>query len=290
MHAVGRSKKHLMNVRTIVLTIFAMLAFAGNSLLCRAALRDSEIDPTSFTALRMIAGAAVLWLLLSLRRGFLKPTGSWAGALALFVYAAAFSYAYVDLDAGAGALLLFGAVQLSMVAWGLAQGERLNGWQSAGMVIAGIGLAALLLPNASAPSLSASLLMVLAGSAWGAYSLLGKGNSDPMAATAGNFIRSLPMVALLGLTAWNRLEWNSTGVIYALLSGGLASGIGYALWYAALPGLAAIQAASVQLSVPFITALAGMLLLGETMTVSAVTAGIAILAGITLVLRFKHSS
>lgn len=273
-----------------MLTVFAMLAFAGNSLLCRAALRDSQIDPTSFTALRLVAGAAVLWLLLSLRGKVSKPSGSWAGALALFVYAAAFSNAYVDLDAGAGALLLFGAVQLSMVAWGFARGERLNGWQTAGMITAGMGLAALLLPDASAPSLSASLLMVLAGSAWGAYSLQGKNNSDPMAATAGNFIRTLPMVALLGLATWNRLEWNGTGVIYALLSGGLASGIGYALWYAALPGLAAIQAASVQLSVPFITALAGMLLLGETLTASAVAAGIAILAGITLVLRFKRSN
>lgn len=273
-----------------MLTVFAMLAFAGNSLLCRAALRDSQIDPTSFTALRLVAGAVVLWLLLSLRGKVSKPSGSWAGALALFVYAAAFSNAYVDLDAGAGALLLFGAVQLSMVAWGLARGERLNGWQTVGMIMAGMGLAALLLPDASAPSLSASLLMVLAGSAWGAYSLLGKNNSDPMAATAGNFIRTLPMVALLGLATWNRLEWTGTGVIYALLSGGLASGIGYALWYAALPGLAAIQAASVQLSVPFITALAGMLLLGETLTASAMVAGIAILAGITLVLRFKRSN
>lgn len=278
-----------MTARTVVLTIFAMLAFAGNSLLCRAALRDGQIDPASFTALRLVAGAAVLWLLLSRRNETLKPSGSWAGALALFIYAAAFSYAYVDLDAGSGALLLFGAVQLSMVTWGLARGERLSRWQCAGMIMAGIGLIALLLPGASAPSLSASLLMVLAGSAWGAYSLLGKGNSDPMAATAGNFMRTLPMVALLGLTTWNRLEWNSTGVIYALLSGGLASGIGYALWYAALPGLTAIQAGGVQLSVPFITALAGVLLLGETLTASALVAGIAILVGITLVLRFRHS-
>lgn len=279
-----------MTARTVVLTIFAMLAFAGNSLLCRAALRDSQIDPASFTALRLVAGAAVLWLLLSLRNKTLKPSGSWAGALALFIYAAAFSYAYVDLDAGSGALLLFGAVQLSMVAWGLARGERLSRWQSAGMIMAGIGLVALLLPGASAPSLSASIVMVIAGGAWGAYSLLGNSKSDPMAATAGNFIRTLPMAALLALSTWNRLEWNSAGVIYALLSGGLASGIGYALWYAALPGLTAIQAGGVQLSVPFITALAGILLLGETLTASVLVAGIAILGGITLVLRFRHSS
>lgn len=271
-------------------TLFAMLAFAGNSLLCRAALRDSQIDPTTFTALRLISGAVVLWLLLILRPGVWKPTGSWPGAAALFVYAAAFSYAYVDLDAGAGALLLFGAVQLSMVSWGLARGERLSRWQVAGMVTAGAGLTALLLPETSAPSITSSLLMVLAGCAWGAYSLLGKKTADPLAATAGNFLRTLPMAALLGLTTLNQLEWNSAGVVYALLSGGLASGIGYALWYAALPGLAAVQAASVQLSVPLITALAGVLLLGETLTASAMTAGAAILIGITLVLRFKPRS
>lgn len=277
-----------MTTRTLLLTVLAMLAFAANSLLCRAALRESQIDPTSFTALRLVAGALVLWLLLSTRRTSTKTAGTWLGALSLFVYAGAFSYAYVDLDAGAGALLLFGAVQLSMVSWGLTQGERLNRWQTGGMIMAGIGLAALLLPGTSTPSVSASLLMLLAGGAWGAYSLLGKRAPDPLAATAGNFIRTLPIVAVLCLLTWSQLEWNSAGVTYALLSGGLTSGIGYAIWYAAMPGLAAVQAASVQLSVPLITALAGSLLLGETLTGRLLAAGVAILGGITLVLRFKH--
>lgn len=277
-----------MTIKTLLLTMLAMLAFAGNSLLCRAALRDSQIDPTSFTALRLLAGALVLWLLLALHRRKTIGTGSWPGALSLFVYAAAFSYAYVDLDAGAGALLLFGAVQLSMVSWGLTQGERLNRWQIGGMIMAGIGLTALLLPGTSTPSMMASLLMVLAGGAWGAYSLMGKRKPDPLAATAGNFIRTLPMVAVMCLLFWTQLEWDRTGAVYALLSGGLTSGIGYAVWYAAMPGLAAVQAASVQLSVPLITALAGSLLLGETLTGRLLVAGMAILGGITLVLRFKY--
>ena len=274
--------------RTLLLTSLAMLAFAGNSILCRAALRGSGIDPASFTALRLLAGAIVLGALLYLRGKPAKLPGSWYGALALFVYAAAFSFAYLHLDAGAGALLLFGAVQLSMTAWGLFIGERLHPMQSGGIVLAGTGLLVLLLPGANTPSLSASLLMLLAGSAWGVYSLLGRGVPNPLEATAGNFIRALPFAALLCLMAMSGLDWELNGVVYALLSGGLASGIGYAIWYAALPGLAATQAASVQLSVPLLTALSGSLLLGETLTLRLLSAGVAILGGIALVLRFKH--
>lgn len=277
-----------MTARTLLLTALAMLAFAGNSLLCRAALRDSQIDPASFTALRLFAGALVLWLLLYTRKRAATVPGNWAGAFSLFIYAAAFSYAYLHLDAGAGALLLFGAVQLSMITWGLLRGERLHRLQVVGLVLAAAGLVALLLPGTSTPSLSASCLMVLAGIAWGAYSLLGKGTPDPLAATAGNFIRTLPVVAVLCLVALGSLEWDSAGVLYALLSGGLTSGIGYAIWYAAMPGLAAIQAASVQLSVPLLTALAGSALLGESLTGRLMLAGVAILGGIALVLRYKH--
>ncbi|MFG3694061.1 DMT family transporter [Stutzerimonas stutzeri] len=277
-----------MTARTLLLTALAMLAFAGNSLLCRAALRDSQIDPASFTALRLFAGALVLWLLLYTRKRAATVPGNWAGAFSLFIYAAAFSYAYLHLDAGAGALLLFGAVQLSMITWGLLRGERLHRLQVVGLVLAAAGLVALLLPGTSTPSLSASCLMVLAGMAWGAYSLLGKGTPDPLAATAGNFIRTLPIVAVLCLVALGSLEWDSAGVVYALLSGALTSGIGYAIWYAAMPGLAAIQAASVQLSVPLLTALAGSVLLGESLTGRLMLAGVAILGGIALVLRYKH--
>lgn len=261
-----------------------MLAFAGNSLLCRVALRDTDIDPASFTTLRLLAGALVLWLLLRLRQGSSIPAGSWSGAVTLFLYAAAFSYAYVKLDAGAGALMLFAAVQLSMIAWGLFKGERLSAMQTLGSALALAGLIGLLLPDASAPAMGAALLMILSGIAWGAYSLLGRGTRDPLASTAGNFIRALPMGAALCLLMLPGLEWDRAGVIYALLSGGLTSGIGYALWYAVLPRLAATQAASIQLSVPLLTVLAGSLLLGEALSGRLVITGLAILGGIVLVL------
>lgn len=277
-----------MSVKTFVLTALAMLAFAGNSLLCRAALRDSEIDPATFTTLRLLAGAFMLWVLHTLRHKFSGSKGTWPGAAALFVYATAFSYAYLHIDAGAGALLLFGAVQLSMIVWGLFKGERLQRLQVTGLLLASAGLLALLLPGTSAPAASASVLMIISGVAWGGYSLLGRGVSDPLAATAGNFIRTIPMAVALSVLTLAWLEWDTAGVVYAVLSGALTSGIGYAIWYAALPGLAAVQAASVQLSVPLLTALAGSLLLGETLTGRLLLAGAAILGGIALVMCVKH--
>lgn len=279
-----------MTTRTLLLTALAMLAFAGNSLLCRVALRDTSIDPASFTALRLLAGALVLWLMLRLRQGSAALAGSWTGAFALFLYAAAFSWAYVQLDAGAGALLLFAAVQLSMIAWGVFKGERLSPMQTLGSALALAGLVGLLLPDASAPAMGAALLMILSGVAWGAYSLLGRGTGDPLAATAGNFIRALPMAVVLCLVALPGLEWDRWGVIYALLSGGITSGIGYALWYAVLPRLAATQAASIQLSVPLLTVLAGSLLLGEALTSRLLITGLAILGGIVLVLRARSNA
>lgn len=279
-----------MSARTLLLTTLAMLAFAGNSLLCRAALRDASIDPASFTALRLVAGAVTLWLLLRLRsnRKTIASSGSWYGAVALFVYAAAFSFAYVGLDAGAGALLLFGAVQLSMVTWGLLRGERLDALQGGGMLLALGGLVALLLPGSNAPSLDAALLMLVSGAAWGAYSLLGRGARDPLPAAAASFLLAAPLAVLFGLIMRDQLQWSPAGILYAVLSGALTSGVGYAIWYAVLPRLAAIQAASVQLSVPLLTALAGALLLGEPLTVRLLLAGTAILGGVGLVLRARH--
>jgi len=279
-----------MTARTLLLITLAMLAFAGNSLLCRVALRDTSIDPASFTALRLLAGALVLWLLLRLRKSHSARAGSWAGAFALFLYAAAFSWAYVQLDAGAGALLLFAAVQLSMIAWGVFRGERLSPMQALGSVLALVGLVGLLLPDADAPALTAALLMILSGAAWGVYSLLGRSTIDPLAATAGNFARAVPMAAMLCLVTLPALEWDLAGVIYALLSGGFTSGVGYALWYAVLPRLAATQAASIQLSVPLLTVLAGSLILGEALTSRLLITGLAILGGIVLVLRARPSA
>lgn len=277
-----------MTTRTLLLTALAMLAFAGNSILCRIALRDTAIDPASFTSLRLLAGALTLWLLLRFSTNH-STGGDWLSALALFVYAASFSFAYINLDAGAGALLLFGAVQLSMLAWGLLRGERFSAGQIAGLLLALSGLLILLLPGSNAPALDGALLMLLSGAAWGIYSLRGRSASNPLAATAGNFIKAVPFAVVLCLLLVGQQQLDVPGVVYALLSGALTSGIGYAIWYAALPGLAAIQAASVQLSVPLLTAIAGAVLLGEAVTSTLLLSGTAILGGIAMVLTIRHS-
>lgn len=277
-----------MPLRTLLLTALAMLAFAGNSLLCRLALKDTEIDAASFTSLRIASGAFTLWLLLRLRPGNGALAGSWFGAAALFAYAAAFSFAYISLDAGVGALLLFGAVQISMLLWGFYRGERFSRLTSAGLLLAFAGLLALLLPGASAPALGGALLMLLAGAAWGAYSLLGRGVGDPLAATAGNFLRATPLALLTSALLLSRANWDGPGLLYALLSGALTSGIGYAVWYTALRGLKAFQAATVQLSVPIIAALAGSLLLDEALSLRLVLSSLAVLGGIAVVLSAKQ--
>lgn len=277
-----------MTARTLLLTALAMLAFAGNSLLCRLALRDTVIDAASFTGVRLLAGALILWLLLRLGSGRGRAGGSWSGAVALFVYAAGFSFAYLQLDAGVGALLLFGAVQLGMLLYGLWRGERLGPWASLGLLLALAGLVALLLPGANAPAPGSAALMLLAGLAWAVYSLLGRGSADPLAATAGNFLRAVPLALLLGLLLLAQSEPDPQGLAYALLSGALTSGLGYAVWYSALRGLGALQAATVQLSVPILAALAGALLLGEALTLRLSLAGLAVLGGIALVLSAER--
>lgn len=274
--------------RVLGLTAAAMLAFAANSILCRLALRDTDIDPASFTTLRLVSGALVLWLLVRIReRGTPMPTdgGSWWSALALFAYAAAFSFAYLWLPAGTGALLLFGAVQLTMVAGALLAGERLGGKSSFGLLLACTGLVVLVLPGVSAPPWTGAGLMVVAGVAWGLYSLRGRGVADPTRATAGNFLRAAPFALLLTLVSPAHVRWDTNGAAYALASGAITSGLGYALWYTALRGLRASAAAAVQLSVPAIAALGGVVFLGESLSARLVLASAAILGGIALVLR-----
>jgi drug/metabolite transporter (DMT)-like permease len=268
--------------RLLLLTICALLAFAGNSLLCRLALQQSGIDPASFTTLRLGSGAAMLWLLVRLRGGGRSLGGGWPAALALFIYAAGFSYAYLSLPTGTGALILFGAVQASMIGYGLWRGERLGRQQLCGLTLAGAGLVGLLLPGASAPSLPGSLLMLAAGVAWGCYSLLGKGSAQPLRDTAGNFLRTLPLAGLLSSLTLSGATLDSVGVALALASGALASGLGYALWYGVLPALAATTAATVQLSVPLLAALGGVVLLAEPITLRLALAAAAILGGIAL--------
>ncbi len=272
--------------RTMTLTALAMLAFAGNSLLCRLALKGGAIDPASFTTLRLVAGMATLWLVARWRSPG-HGSGHWLSGLALFAYAAAFSFAYQSLPAATGALLLFGAVQVTMISRGVWAGERLRLLQSVGMALALVGLVALLLPGLAAPPLTAALLMLGAGCAWGVYSLRGKGAGDPTRVTAGNFLLACPLAVGLSLLTANTWHLDATGVACALASGGLTSGLGYAIWYAVLPHLKAIHASTVQLSVPPLTALGGVVLLGEPLTLRLALASVAIIGGIALVLRDK---
>jgi len=276
--------------RIFSLTSLTMIAFASNSLLCRAALNQTSIDAATFTFVRIFSGAAALWLIIRMRRTAWKDAGNWFSAAALFVYAAAFSFAYNTLSAGTGALLLFGAVQATMILWGFRKGERLHAIQIVGLVMAVTGLVVLLLPGLSAPSLSGSILMLGAGVAWGIYSLRGKGEKNPASATAGNFLRAVPFAAIVSvmLFPWARLD--RTGIGYAVISGAITSGLGYVIWYSALPGLKAAGAATVQLSVPVLTATGGILLLGEPITFRYFVASIAVLGGIALVVIEKNSA
>lgn len=301
-------------LRLLALVSLAMLAFAGNSLLCRMALKHTGIDAASFTVVRLLSGALMLWLVVRVRSQA-APTatdpaaagrdgfggGNWISAFALFVYAAGFSFAYVSMPAATGALLLFGAVQATMIGVGVWRGERLRNLQWAGLALAVAGLVLLMLPGLAAPSLQGAVSMVAAGVAWGVYSLRGKTipkgpggpdrqnppAADPTRVTANNFLRTVPMALLLGLLAFRHLSPDPAGMGLAILSGALASGLGYAIWYRVLPALKATHAAAVQLSVPVIAALGGVVLLGEALSGPMVLAASAILGGIALVILEK---
>jgi drug/metabolite transporter (DMT)-like permease len=288
-----------------------MIAFASNSLLCRAALKQTNIDPATFTFVRIFSGAVTLWLITSVRARLKVDTtatpfvenssssalvtrhsslryGNWLSALALFIYAAGFSFAYIDLSAGTGALLLFGAVQATMILWGLHKDEWLNAIQIVGFFVAVTGLTVLVFPGLSAPPLAGSILMLAAGVAWGLYSLRGKGERNPARVTTGNFIRAVPFAAALSIifAPWTHL--NLAGISYAIISGSVTSGLGYVVWYSALPGLKAASAATVQLSVPVLAATGGILLLGEPITLRYILASVAVLGGIALVVATPH--
>ncbi len=264
----------------IALTVLAMIAFAGNSLLCRLALRQLQIDAASFTAIRLVSGAAFLWLVLRTRPR--RTGGSWTAALALVVYAAAFSFAYLSLAAGTGALLLFVAVQGTMVIAGLRGGERLHALQWLGVALALVGLVLLLLPGIAAPPIAGAILMLAAGVAWGIYSLRGRGVTDAIAATAGNFLRAAPIAVAMLIVCARSMHITAAGATYALASGAITSGLGYVLWYSVLPSLKATSAATVQLSAPVIAAVGGVVLLDEAITLRMITASTAILGGIAL--------
>lgn len=276
-------------IRTAALTALSMVAFAANSLLCRLALHTpSAIDPTSFASLRIASGAIVLALILRLKSGPAARTRpDWFAAVALFAYAALFSFAYQLLSAATGALVLFGAVQLTMLGAGLRAGERFMplGWF--GFALAVGGLVYLVSPGLTAPPAAGTVLMIGAGIAWGVYSLRGRGTNDPLAATAGNFLRATPLALLASVLLIGQFHADMRGVALALASGAITSGMGYVIWYAALRGLSALRAATVQLSVPPIAALGGVVLLSESITLRLVVASIATLGGIALVLASR---
>jgi len=271
----------------MILVWLTMIAFAGNSLLCRAALQHTGIDPASLTAIRLSSGAIMLWLLVRIRHGALGGSGNWRSAGALFVYAAGFSFAYLSLTAATGALLLFGAVQLTMTGYGLWRGERLQRLQVVGLLFACGGVVGLLLPGLSAPPLFGSVLMLGAGAAWGVYSLRGQGAVDPGRVTAGNFLRAVPFALALSVLTISHASLDTAGLGYAVFSGAIASGLLYVIWYSVLPALTATGAATVQLSVPVIAALGGNVLLEEPISLRLVVASVAVLGGILLVILKK---
>ena len=276
--------------RVFVLTSLAMVAFAGNSLLCRLALKDSQIDAASFTSIRIISGALVLYLVVRLRRDATSGSGDWWSAVALFAYAAGFSYAYLDLPAAVGALLLFGSVQATMIGYGFSTGERLAVRQSAGLALALAGLVGLLLPGLSAPPPVAAALMLGSGVAWGVYSIRGKSAGDATSKTAGNFLKAAPLAVGLNLALLPDSPPATLGIVCAIASGAITSGIGYAIWYSAIRGLKATHAATVQLSVPVLAAAGGIVFLGEDPSTRLVFASVAILGGVALVVIEKPAA
>ena len=274
---------------TLLLTAVAMLAFAANSLLARAALGHGAIDAVGFTAIRLVTGAVALGLLLRRRPAGLRALpGSWPSAGALLAYALAFSLAYLRLGAATGALILFAAVQGSMLAWGLLRGDHPTPREATGLAIAFAAFVYLLLPGLDRPDLAGSLLMMLAGASWGVYTLRGRAAANPLAATAGNFIRAaLPCLPLLGWAAWHG-HATAEGIVLATVSGVVTSGLGYAVWYRALPRLNTTQAATVQLTVPPLATAGALLLLGEALPLRLAVAGTALLGGVALAILSRR--
>jgi len=265
------------------------MAFAANSVLCRLALSKKAIDPASFTGIRLLSGALVLMLLIFMlnRKKTAVVKGSWMSGTILFIYAVTFSFAYISLDTGTGALILFAAVQITMITYALFSGKKMTSIEWMGVLLAFAGFVYLILPGVTAPSLSGFLLMTLSGVGWGSYTIRGKDSPNPLEATAYNFLRTLPMVAILLLFSLKNIQATQEGIVLAILSGAITSGIGYTIWYLALRGLSAIQASVVQLMVPVIAALGGVIFLSEMIHLRLTISALLILGGIGLVVLVK---
>jgi len=276
--------------KTLIFTILALTAFAANSVLCRSALGDSAIDAASFTLIRLLSGAATLAALLKFgrRKNSVISKGSWFAGIMLFGYAVCFSFAYTSLTTGTGALILFAAVQITMIVASLIAGHRLHTSEWLGVAIAFGGFVYLVLPGISAPSLTGFALMTAAGIAWGIYTIKGRGSGNPLMDTTYNFLRTLPGVCLLAIVSLAYVHYSPKGIVLAIISGALASGIGYTIWYIALGGLSAVQAAVVQLSVPVIAALGGVIFISEPITARLAFSTLLIIGGIMLVVLGRH--
>ena len=277
-------------LKTAIFTLLALIAFAANSVLCRLALGEDTIDASSFTVIRLLSGAAVLFVLtqLTTRKTASDAKGSWSASLMLFLYAITFSYAYITLETGTGALILFASVQISMILLSVVAGNRLHVAEWSGIAISCIGFVYLVLPAVKTPSLTGFVLMTTAGIAWGVYSLKGRGTQSPLFDTAYNFIRTIPFLLILSIFMLYNAQLTTRGILLAVMSGAIASGIGYAIWYRALTGLSATQAAVVQLLVPVIAAFGGVLFVSEPITLRLVISAIMILGGISIVVIGRY--
>ena len=271
--------------KTSIFTGLALIAFAANSVLCRLALGEKTIDAASFTVIRLLSGALVLLVILKIKNNnnCSHSRGSWPASLMLFLYAITFSFAYITLDTGTGALILFGSVQITMLLLSLISGNRLHISEWMGLLLAFTGFVYLILPGVTTPSVMGFLLMAVAGIAWGIYTLIGRGSDNPLMDTSYNFLRTIPFVIILVIIAAQNAHYSTNGILLAALSGGIASGIGYTIWYIALGGLSATQAAVVQLAVPVIAALGGVIFVSEAITLRLILSGLMILGGILLV-------
>lgn len=276
--------------KTLVFTTLAMIAFAANSVLCRMALGNHTIDASSFTVLRLISGALVLFVIISIKtkKQPVSSKGSWFSSSMLFLYAIAFSYAYITLDTGTGALILFGTVQMLMIVVSLVTGHRLHVSEWCGLGIAFAGFVYLVLPGVSSPSLVGFILMTISGIGWGAYTLKGRASNAPLMDTAYNFIRTIPFVIVVVIVGIQHASYSKEGIVLAVLSGGIASGVGYMIWYSALGGLSSIQAAVVQLTVPVIAAFGGVIFMSEVVTLRLMLSTLLILGGILLVVVGRY--
>ena len=276
-------------LKTMLLTFLALVAFAANSVLCRLALNDNIIDAASFTSIRLLSGAIFLLFLVYVKtkKTLAMKAGTWKNAFYLFIYAVAFSYAYISLDTGAGALILFGSVQTTMIIFNFMKGQKLSIFEWAGLIVALSGLLVLLLPGASAPSLSGFIIMTLSGIAWGLYTLAGRGATSPVANTASNFVRTIPFILVLTIFTFDSTQTSNEGIMLAILSGAIMSGLGYAIWYSALTHLSITQASTLQLIVPIMAAFGGVIFLNELITTQLVISSALVLGGVLVVTLCK---